>query len=107
MALPVFLTDQAHEDVDSTCVWWEENRSAEQADRWYQKLVTSIDALKSQPERFAAVEESAKMSIKLRQVNFGSGKKWTHRIVYSIRPDMVLVLRVLHLSRRELSVEDL
>jgi len=101
------LTDQAHKDVDSTCNWWSANHSAEQAKHWYQKFVMTIDTLKSQPERFAYAEENEKLPVDLRQVNFGLGRKLTHRVVYTVRPDMVLVFRVLHLAQRELSVEDL
>jgi len=107
MPHPVYLTDQAYEDVNSTCNWWAENRSVEQSERWYHKFVATIDTLKSQPDRFSHAEENAKVPIDLKQANFGLGQKLTHRIVFTIRPEMVLVFRVLHLAQRELSVEDL
>ncbi|NOY42150.1 MAG: type II toxin-antitoxin system RelE/ParE family toxin [Planctomycetes bacterium] len=107
MAHKVFLTEQAHKDVDSACSWWAENRSAKQADRWYQKFVATIDLLRSRPECFAHAQENDNLSVELRQVNFGLGQRLTHRVVYTIRPDMVLVFRVLHLAQHDLSAEDL
>jgi len=83
------------------------NRSEKQADRWYQKLVATIDLLKSQPERFARAEENGVLPIELRQANFGLSRKLTHRIVYTIRPDMVLVFRILHLAQHTLSPGDI
>jgi len=106
MTQPLFLTDQAHQDIDSICDWWSKNRSARQADHWYQELVAAVDTLQLQPDRFALAVESVQLPMNLRQVNFGSGKKQTHRIVYTVRPDMILILRVRHLAQDELTADD-
>ena len=45
MSWQVFLTDQAHRDLLEACTWWAENRSAEQAERWYDGLAKAILSL--------------------------------------------------------------
>lgn len=98
MAVPLFLTDRAYDDVDLICSWWSENRSADQSERWYQRLVTTIDDIHQRPSNYTLASENDKFPIELRQANFGLGGKYTHRIVFTIRPDMILVLRVQHLA---------
>ena len=41
----------------------------------------------------------------IRQLNFGLGSKPTHRLVYAIRRDRVVILRVRRLAQQSLDVE--
>jgi hypothetical protein len=38
---------------------------------------------------------------------FGAGRRRTHRAVFAIRPDKIVVYRIQHLSQRDLSVDDI
>lgn len=107
MPAPLFLTDRAHDDVDSICSWWSKNRSVEQSECWYRQLVTAFDQINTNPDHSLLAGENYKYPFELRQANFGLSGKRTHRILFTIRPDMILVLRVLHLARDALSEEDL
>lgn len=40
-------------------------------------------------------------------MNYGLGPRPTHRVLYEIRGDEVLVLTVRHLAQREITSEDL
>ncbi len=107
MALPLFLADRAHEDVVSTCRWWSDNRSEQQADRWFAKLSATIDSVYAEPDRFGIASDNDSFPLEVRQANFGVGRKPTHRVLFLIRPDMTLVVRVLHLAQDELTADDL
>lgn len=107
MTLPVYLTDRAQADVDSTCQWWAENRTAQQALRWLNEFDESLKKLCTDPMRFPLARENSRLSVELRQMNFGLSGKRTHRVVFTIRPDMILILRLRHLAQQELSEYDL
>ncbi len=102
----VVLTDQAHRDLLQACTWWAENRSAEQAERWYDGFAKAILSLATDPERRPLAPESQDLPYEIRQLNYGLGRRPTHRAVFTIRPNMVLILRVRHLAQKPLSPED-
>lgn len=104
---PVILMDQAHQDLDDGCRWWAKHRSIEQAERWYDGFSTAIKRLSTSAEQHAVADESKDFPFDVRQLNYGLGSRPTHRAFFTIRPDMVLVLRVQHLTQRPLSPDDL
>jgi plasmid stabilization system protein ParE len=106
MSHQVFLTDRAQRDLVQACTWWAENRSAEQAERWYDGIANAILSLASNPERCPLAPENEAFPYELRQLNYGLGRRPTHRAVFGIRPDRVLILRVRHLAQKPLSPEE-
>jgi hypothetical protein len=61
--------------------------------------------LEHNPERFALAAENDRFPYEIRQLNFGIGRKPTHRLVYTIRPREVVVLRLRHLAQEAIEVE--
>ena len=102
----VLLTDRAHEDLRNACAWWAENRSFDQAQQWYEGFAKAFDSLARNPERCPLAQENHDFSYELRQLNYGIGRRATHRAVFVIRPETVLVLRVRHLAQKLLLPED-
>ncbi|HUT88154.1 MAG TPA: type II toxin-antitoxin system RelE/ParE family toxin [Thermoguttaceae bacterium] len=102
----VFLTDRAHRDLLEACTWWAENRSAEQAERWYDGFAKAILSLATAPERCPLAPENQVLPYEIRQLNSGLVRRPTHRAIFTIRPNMVLILRVRHLAQKPLSPED-
>jgi len=100
MSYRVALTDQAREELDQACTWWGENRSPAQAVRWYNGFIEVLQSLAKSPERCPLAAENDAFPYELRQLAYGLGRKPTHRAVFTIRPDMVLVLRIRHLAQR-------
>lgn len=43
----------------------------------------------------------------LHQVAFGSGKRNTHRMIFAVRSDKVMVYAIRYLAQQELTVDDL
>lgn len=103
----VHITTRAANDIDENVVWWAENRSTEQASRWYHGIKEFIDSLSVIPESRPLISEDVKSSFETREAYFGLSGRKTHRIVFQIQSDFVEVVTVRHLAQDELSVEDL
>lgn len=107
MSYRVIVTGPAKRDIRETVAWWHDNRSAAQAARWYDKIVPAIATLPERPERCPLSPETDLLSTGLRQLHFGLSRKTTHQIIFMIDGDDVIVLRVRHVARRELDLDDL
>ena len=107
MRLEVELTAKAIGDVEGCRQWWSENRSAEQAERWHRACDAALDSLPTRGPRCPLARESRRAPVELRQLAFGVGRRRTHRLVFSIRAERIVVYRVMHLAQRDLSSEDL
>jgi plasmid stabilization system protein ParE len=103
----VIITGPAKRDTQEAYDWWANNRSVEQAKRWYTGIRVAIRSLRKNPERCAMAIESDLLAEGIRQLNFGIGRRPTHRIVFTIDGDTVVVLRVRHVSQDVLSFDEL
>jgi len=102
MSYEVLITARAQQEAQANHDWWAEHRSAEQAARWYDEFLAGALSLEQNPERCSLATESDRFSYQIRQLNFGIGRKPTHRLVYAIRPNHVVILRVRHLAQQEI-----
>jgi len=107
MPLPVYLTARAQRDVDEAYDWWSLHRSAEQAHRWRDRCVEAIDSLASKHAKCRLSPENDDFPIEIRQLAFGLGRRPSHRILFTLRPEMILVMRIQHLAQDGLSLEGL
>jgi plasmid stabilization system protein ParE len=103
----VIITGPAKHDIQEAYEWWANNRSPEQANRWYIGIRAAIRSLQRNPERCAMAIESDLLADGIRQLNFGIGRRPTHRILFAIDGLSVVVLRVRHASQDALSGDDL
>ncbi len=103
----VVLTDRAHADMESAYQWWADNRSQVQAAKWYNAFADAIESLANNPERCAVSREHEQFPYKIRDLYLGIGRRRTHRAVFTIRGEMVLVLAIRHLAQQDLSPDDL
>ena len=99
----VVLTQRAVDEIEQSREWWANNRSVEQANRWYNEFINALLKLEKDPERFSFAPENNKFNLSIRQLNFGLANKPTHRAIYIIKPDQVVVLRIRHLSQENLA----
>jgi hypothetical protein len=100
MKYEVVVTDQAKREAQASHDWWAANRSADQAGRWYNEFIRVAQSLEFMPERWAIAAENESFPYTLRQLNFGIGRRATHRILFAIRQKDVVVLRVRHLAQQ-------
>ncbi len=102
----VILTQRAQEEFDQAHAWWADNRSSEQANRWYLAFVQAMRTLETAPLRWPLAPESKFFPCEVRQLNFGLGRRPTHRALYTVRPACVVILRIRHLAQEPLSFDD-
>lgn len=102
----VILTKRAQEELGRIHQWWAKNRSPQKADRWYVGFIEEMLKLGENPERCVVATENEFFSYEVRQLNYGLGGNPTHRALYTIRPEAVVILRVRHLAQRPLTPDD-
>jgi plasmid stabilization system protein ParE len=107
MSYGVEITTRAELEIDSACLWWAEHRSAEQAERWYVGIHDAIANLNENPTRRSLALENDAFPYELRELHFGVGRRTTHRVLFTVRDNMVLVLSVRHVAQQLLSPDDL
>jgi plasmid stabilization system protein ParE len=103
----VIITEPAKRDIQAAHDWWAENRSVDQARRWYIGIRAAVRSLRHNPERCSLATESDLLAEGIRQLNFGLGGRATHRIVFATEHNSVVVLRVRHVSQDALSAADI
>ncbi|WP_430451089.1 type II toxin-antitoxin system RelE/ParE family toxin [Rhodopirellula europaea] len=101
----VETTEKALDDLASQVAWWSENRSPEQAERWYDEIMLSMRSLSTLPNR-CPILIGAQFNREVRSLLFGLGPGVTHRIYFTIDDQKVTVLRVRHTAQQELVRED-
>lgn len=107
MTHQVVITVPAERDAFANHEWWSEHRSREQANRWLQGVYEAMLSLASRPERCSFAVEKDLREEGVRQLLFGIGRRKTHRIVFSVHRDRVVIYRVMGLRQNALGVDDL
>ena len=103
----LYLTSSAKKDIQEHFDWWSEIRSKEQACNWLRSLDVSINSLSSDPNSYPLVRERKLALNGYRQLNIGLSNRKTHRVVFLIQIEKVVVLRVRHLAQNNLTKIDL
>jgi hypothetical protein len=62
--------------------------------------------LAENPERCPFARENPRFPIELRLLNYGSGRRTTHRIIFAIRPTLVVVYAVRHVAQQDWRPEE-
>ena len=107
MNYDVYLTDKASGQLEAAARWWSQHRSVEEAQRWYEGFIEAIGSLAKNPRAFPLASEHESFPIELRQLTYGLGRKKTHRAVFVVRANRVVVYAVRHLAQGELTTDDL
>lgn len=103
----VVITPSAELDIQENYRWWYVNRSQEQAIRWYVALYNSIENLRDVSDRCPLASEAESLETPIRQLSFGLGRLPSHRVIFVIADQQVVVLRVRHVSQSDLTRNDL
>jgi plasmid stabilization system protein ParE len=105
MKYEVVLTDEASHNARTIVAWYAE-RSPAAADRWYNGFQKVLASLADNPQRFPIAREDSRFPIELRQLNYGSGHRKTHRILFTIRPTAVVIYAVRHVAQQDWRLEN-
>ena len=103
----LIITGPAKRDMHTNRIWWADHHSKEQADRWYIGIQEAMHSLNSMPEQCSYATESDLRARGIRQMLYGIGRKNTHRIIFSVNGDRVVIYRVLSVRQGEMGAEDL
>lgn len=103
----VSLTARAERQLESAYEWWASHRSFDQATRRYEAFYASLESLKVMPERRPLSLENQLIAVEIRDHCFGAGPRPTHRAVFTIRTDEIVILAVRHLAQDALTADDL
>ncbi len=107
MTYRVVVTRRAERDIQDAARWWTTNRSPEQANRWLSGLERQLRLLAIAPTRCAVAAENERFAFELRELHYGPGRRSTHRVLFTIADELVLVLAVRHVAQDRLESEDL
>ncbi len=102
----VEFTHRATNEFNDACDWYEQY-SPQVAEKWLDAVSQMLDRLESDPSRFPRASDAGVLDIPLQECYLGAGRRYTHRFVYAVRPDRVVVVYAIrHLAQDALSAED-
>jgi plasmid stabilization system protein ParE len=107
MSFRVVVTDRAAQELFDFAQWWSDHHSREQAERWHAGLITALASLAENPDRHAVSRENGRFSFVIRQLNYSVTGRSTHRAVFTVQADAVIVLTIRHLAQSDLRPRDL
>ncbi len=104
MTYQVILTDRAARDLEEAYQWCAE-RAPETAVRWYNGFIEALESLGTNPERCQVALETRKFAVEIRQLLYG--RRQCYRALFLVREQAVIVLRIRHAARRDITPEEL
>lgn len=107
MSYTVITTERAAQEISDAAAWWAAEHSVAQAERWYSGIRNAIADLAVMPRARPFALEHALFGYELRELHFGLGTRATHRAIFTIVNETVVVLTVRHVARGPLGPEDL
>jgi plasmid stabilization system protein ParE len=105
MSRDVFLTQKAERQLHAAADWYAE-KNPKVADDWFNGVVTAMDSLATKAEQFPLARENDEFPFALREMLYGLGKRKTHRVLFVIRPDKVVVHQVRHVAQRNMTTDN-
>ena len=103
MSYRIRTTRRWEADVRSTLDWIDRvQRRPQEAEEWFEALQDAMDSLARLPQRCPLAPESERSDLEIRQLLF-----FSHRVLFTILPEEVVVLQVRHASREPARPEKL
>ncbi len=107
MSLPLVIMPEAHEGLLRNAQWWAKHHSVEQSERWYDGFVDALFQIPDHKHQHPLARENDAFPFELRALHYGVSSRPTHRALYTIRPDSIVVLTVLGAAEQDFSPDDL
>jgi plasmid stabilization system protein ParE len=101
MNYSVEILPQALDNIESAYRWIADNYSAENAEQWYEELMTAVQSLKKFPHRAVQATEANQFGKDIRQLFVGKNKQY--RLLFLVDQGRVSILHVRHSSQLWLS----
>lgn len=107
MTRPVIVHDRARQFLRDAAEWWAQNRSAQQAEQWFDGFVDGLDQLADTAEQCPLAAEDEAFPFEVRELHYGLGHHATHRALFTIKPDMVYVFVIRHAAQHDVAPDEL
>ena len=107
MKPPVVILPTAEALLLDTAKWWADHRSTDQAERWYEGIIAAMESLAENPRRCPIARENPKFPYEVRELLFGLSSRPTHRVLYTIRPESVVIVAVRHVAQQDVTPDDI
>ena len=102
------VSPRAAVDIDEAVAWYvKEHGATDVAQRWRDAAWDAVAEAADDPYRFPVCPEGLELSVSVRQVLIGVGRRATHRLIHSIEDETLLVMMVRHMSQRPLTRREL
>jgi plasmid stabilization system protein ParE len=106
MSYRVKFSRHAVLDREHAFEWYASNYSEAYALRWFNGVTKAIASLSTNPFRCPKARESRRFPFDLYELLYGT-KRNKHRVLFTIRKEIVFVVRIRHSAQRELTEDDL
>lgn len=109
MSLQVAITEEARCNISENADWWAEHRSVDQARRWKEEVKLQILRLPESAPQCPHSRENGRPLFKyeLWDKLVGLGRGTSHRIVFTIQSETIIVLAVRSAGQDDLMPNDL
>jgi plasmid stabilization system protein ParE len=100
---------EADDAIARIAAWWGEHRSIEQSDRWIEGIYDAIESLRQNPLRcpIALENDPTLFPAEIRELHSGLSSHPTHRVLFTVRPEEVIVLTVRHAAQDGVQPDDI
>lgn len=105
MKRPVVLTQKAERQLKSAADWYS-TRDLRLSESWFNGIYAAIHSLAENPERFGLAHENDDLPVGLRELLYGVGRRKTHRVLFVVRDDRVVVHQVRHVAQRDFTDDE-
>jgi plasmid stabilization system protein ParE len=106
MTYLVRLLPRAKLQLVNSALWWADKRSVEQAVLWLDGFEAALQMLANKPEDWPLAAECDAVPFQIREMTFGLGRNKTHRAIFEIRRQEVIVFAIRHLAQDLLTPDD-
>lgn len=96
----VVLTRIAERQLDSVADWYAA-QDLTLGENWFNGIHVSLASLSENPERFGFAHENDDFPCQLREMLYGIGRRKTHRVLFVIREDQVVIHQIRHVAQRD------
>ncbi len=107
MAFRVVVSPRARIKLLEIATWWGEHRSGEQAALWLDGWRQVWQKLSESPDGFPLIPEHEHLGIDARHFLYWLGRKKTHRAVFTVFENTVIVHTIRHLAQDDLKSSDI
>ena len=107
MTYRIVVSQAAQKELRNASRWWATHRSASEAQRWYDGFLDALYHLDTLPDSYSLAYENDDFPFTIRELHYGLSSRPTHRAVFAIVEDKVVVIAIRHAAQGRIRPEDI